>query len=198
MIGDFLTAGALALAVQSSQVESWGELAARVNGDNVAKGFWPPEGRNVGEMLALCHSEISEAADGWDSGTDGLLPDEKVPQFANVWIEIADCMIRLLDLFHVYGCDVDSLNVEDYRGRDEFNVSDLHPFDTNLMRVNKKLSAALEANRKNDKENFNGNLEDAFMFCWAILEEFEEPALEIIEAKLSYNRSRPFKHGKKY
>jgi len=50
------------------------------------KGFWDKE-RNVGEMIALCHSELSEALEGHRHG------DEK--NFAE---ELADTVIRIGDL----------------------------------------------------------------------------------------------------
>lgn len=170
----------------------WDALAVIVHADNVRKGFWPPEGRNFGEMLALAHSELSEAFDDWEHLR---APDEKVPQYCNTFVEIADCMIRLLDTMgHVKG-SVKDLNVEDYRESD-YGVSQYKSMGENLMLINSKLSGALEANRKLGETQ--GFLEDAFMLCWALLVEHNQDAQGIIDAKLAYNRSRPFKHGKSY
>lgn len=50
--------------------------------------------RNVPEMLALIHSEISEALEGYRKG----LMDDKLPHRSSIEVELADAMIRLCDL----------------------------------------------------------------------------------------------------
>lgn len=172
----------------------WDALAKVVHDDNVAKGFWPPEGRNYGEMIALAHSELSEAFDDWHNMRE---PDEKVPQYMNTFVEIADCMIRLLDTMGHTGGTVNELNIDDYADN-KYGMTQYQSMGDNLMLINSKLSNALEGHRKNDMERINGNLSDAFMLCWALMREHNQDAHGIIDAKLAYNRSRPFKHGKSY
>lgn len=173
---------------------NWDALAKIVHADNVAKGFWPPEGRNFGEMIALAHSELSEAHDDWDHKRE---PDEKCPQYMNTFVEVADCMIRLLDTMGSRGGSVNALNVMDYADSD-FGITQYRAMGDNLMRINSKLSAALEGYRKGDEDSVRGNLEDAFMMCFALMVAHNQDAMGIIDAKLAYNRSRPFKHGKKF
>jgi len=57
------------------------------------KGFWDGP-RNVAEMFALMHSEISEALEGLRHGN---LPDEHIPDFLSVEVEMADLVIRVMD-----------------------------------------------------------------------------------------------------
>lgn len=64
----------------------------KIIGDwNLYQGFWKSE--NVGEKIALMHSELSEAleADRKD------LPSDHLPDFAGVEEELADTIIRILD-----------------------------------------------------------------------------------------------------
>lgn len=50
--------------------------------------------RNVGEMLCLIHSEISEAMEGYRKN----LMDDKLPHRPMIEVELADAMIRIMDL----------------------------------------------------------------------------------------------------
>ncbi|MBY3756749.1 hypothetical protein GBZ26_08300 [Azospirillum formosense] len=50
--------------------------------------------RNVGEMLCLIHSEISEGMEGYRKG----LKDDKLPHRSMIEVELADALIRIFDL----------------------------------------------------------------------------------------------------
>lgn len=52
--------------------------------------------RNVGEMLCLIHSELSEAMEGHRKN----LMDDKLPHRPMIEVELADALIRILDLAH--------------------------------------------------------------------------------------------------
>lgn len=53
-----------------------------------------PIERNVGELLCLIHSEISEAMEGHRKG----LMDDKLPKRPMIEVELADALIRIFDL----------------------------------------------------------------------------------------------------
>lgn len=59
-----------------------------------SKGFWD-QGLNLGEKIALMHSELSEALEGIRKGNPR---DEHCPDFSSLEIELADAVIRILDL----------------------------------------------------------------------------------------------------
>ena len=73
----------------------------------VSKGWWE-EDRNIGELLALVHSEVSEALEEWRGG-EGLavirMEDGKPTGFP---VELADVLIRVADLAESAGIDLNA------------------------------------------------------------------------------------------
>jgi len=67
-----------------------------------------PIKRNVGELLMLCVSELSEALEGHRKG----LQDDKLPHRPMIEVELADCIIRCLDMGSGLGLDVPGALIE--------------------------------------------------------------------------------------
>lgn len=63
------------------------------------KGWWDSE-RNDGEMLCLIHSEISEALEALRAGNPA---DDKIPEFLGTEAELADVIIRIMDMAKARG-----------------------------------------------------------------------------------------------
>ena len=64
--------------------------------------------RNKGELIALMHSELSEALEGVRKN----LQDEKLPHRKAEEVELADLLIRVFDYCGAYGLDVGGAFVE--------------------------------------------------------------------------------------
>lgn len=73
-----------AIAILAEDIYAWAQ----------EKGFYENDVRNTGEVIALMHSELSEAL---EANRHGNLQDEHCPEFGNEVIEYADCIIRILD-----------------------------------------------------------------------------------------------------
>ena len=111
------------------------DLAAAIYGNARDRGFWEVE-RNMGEMLMLAVSELSEAleehraerppvwyqhrqpcavqSDGLPIPADELGPCSGAPvcKPEGVAVELADCLIRCLDTMHSLGVDIDAVVAE--------------------------------------------------------------------------------------
>lgn len=83
----------------SNFIGTFKHISARINVTAVEKGWWDKE-RNDGEIIALMHSELSEALEGLRHGNP---PDEHLPSFNSVEVELADTIIRIMDFAYARG-----------------------------------------------------------------------------------------------
>lgn len=67
--------------------------------------------RNFGEVVALMHSELSEALEADRKG----LMDDKLPNREGREVEFADCIIRILDTAAALGLDIAGAVIEKNR-----------------------------------------------------------------------------------
>ena len=119
-------------------------LADRVHATNVAAGWWTDlesgqstlHTRNVPEMLMLIVSEISEALEAVRKN----LMDDKLPHRPGLTVELADAVIRILDLA---GSRMAIERQKEYEWEGGYQP-EVHPFGTVLI----------------EKMDFNANRED--------------------------------------
>ena len=87
-------------------------LAQRIHDNARAKGFWDSEQRNFGEMLMLATSELSEALEEHRDGNPNVYYDALTGKPEGAAVELADCIIRVLDTMHSLGVDIDDVVAE--------------------------------------------------------------------------------------
>lgn len=85
---------------------------------SISKGWYPKEGRNIGELIALIHSELSEALEEArkllfkntknNNYTYFLIDEETQKEKPEGFsIEIADAVIRIADMCGYLGIDLE-------------------------------------------------------------------------------------------
>lgn len=101
---------------------SLNELRDRVHRDACSNGWWE-EPRSFGELIALVHSELSEAL---EDHRNGYAPDQWYPELSGkpvgIPTELADVIIRVLDMCGAYGIDIDRV----VQQKLEYNLSRGH------------------------------------------------------------------------
>ena len=99
---------------ERGRAEALTSLAKEIHQIAIDKGWWetPPK---FGETVALCHAELSEALEEYRAERPALWYEGAKPE--GVAVEMADCLIRILDWFGHTGLDVDGI----VRTKTEYN-----------------------------------------------------------------------------
>ena len=168
-------------------------------------GWWD-EPRTFGDCIALVHSELSEALEAYrEHGleTFGLYPyidtpyDEPPPKPEGLSYELADVVIRVADMVEGYHWDLDAVSIPEPEEWMEFSPTKSFGDWIGLCHM---------------------HASDALVEAWKPPERFQTPSVSLklvirtvqrmaahygidldaaIEAKMQYNRTRPYRHGGK-
>ena len=76
--------------------------------ENAKDHGWWNEPRTFGDIIALCHSELSEALESYRNG-EAMAWTNEAGKPEGVAVEMADCIIRILDWAGHEGMDMETL-----------------------------------------------------------------------------------------
>jgi hypothetical protein len=189
------------------------QWAKDIHQNAVDHGWWE-EDRPFEEIICLFHSELSEALEEFRNGhkldevyfmCDNGIPHEKDcpalelgicekcenPKPEGIPIELADCIIRILD----------------YSGRKDIPIEflvvttsmyyDIKNFGKFLANAHSYISKAFDEDETNDEVNKNINLANCIWLIYRFCELNNIDIDAAIEIKHEYNKTRPYKHGGK-
>ena len=145
-----------------------------------------PLNRNVGELLCLAHSELTEAWEGIEGIEDNLM-DDHLPHREMFVVELADTCVRIGDMFEGLKCTIDSDSYS-VGNRPNYRVAEW------LLTANKKISQAMEIDRKG-RDGFGQKLYEAFVVILFIFDNYysnldQLTMMDVIEEKMKYNAQR--------
>lgn len=201
---------------------NWNKFAAEVHRNAVEHGWWD-EKRSFGEIVALCHSELSEALeefrakrpmvwfacqnnavcceDGCGDWEDGIcLLGERSDKPEGIAVELADCIIRILDWFGEEEMNPDALVAE----AQQYMMCDVPvpiyaaSVGDHIARWHLLLSLAYSCwCRESGTEAAALRMALCIYEILAWAEENGVDMEAIIAQKHAYNKTRPYRHGGK-
>ena len=159
----------------------------------LGKGWWD-EPRTFGDLIALVHSELSEALEAY---RDEVLPSKPHLLSTKVASELADVVIRVADMAEWYGLDLASAFESLSEGASERDMS-MRTFGDWIATCHASFSLAFAV----WEYGFDGASWQEYLSegCHGVQRLAAHYGIDLdaaIEAKMEYNRGRPYKHGGK-
>ncbi|PZM63475.1 hypothetical protein [Paenibacillus dendritiformis] len=182
-------------------MKSINQLVQEAHQNAVNKGWWE-EPRTYGELIALVHSEVSEAledyrvgrkpAEVWYEKKDNYKKPCGIPS------ELADVCIRIFDIAGKYGwgrkLHKEVKELSEIPTQERWKQT---PFGGKLACIHMDLSSSLLEFDFNDRKQAVYYLGEAIVTVEKIAKEYGIDLERAIAEKMAYNATRPRRHGGK-
>lgn len=176
------------------------ELAKDIHELAVSKGWWEKE-RDFGEIIALCHGELSEALEEYRNNKPMLyykdfaglgVEIEKSEKPEGIAVELADTIIRIFDYCGKHDVDVDELIEQGDIRFTKLNVE----LPQLVAHCHWQLSQAYEQYLDCLDNIFEWLINCVYIILkWCELQGIN--ILDMVRIKHEYNKTRPYRHGNK-
>ncbi len=156
----------------------------------LSKGWWD-EDRTFGDLIALVHSELSEALEAY---RDEVLPSKPHLLSTKVASELADVVIRVANMAEWYGWKLGGsprFQFQRFGGLVSFGdwIATLHGVTAEAFGYSK--------NKDGEDGFIQGSLVELINGVERMAAHYGINLDAAIEAKMEYNRTRPYRHGGK-
>ena len=191
------------------------EMFHEIRAVNIDKG-WQPHALTAGEVLALLHSEVSEALDAYRvAGFDDITEYERTlygrgdhgenlhivvdnPKPEGVGSELADVLIRWIDNLDMFG--LAPADVPEHGGR--FGYSDrfgnvMNVLHDMISRFSVAYDSYLSCPLPGEVENYQRYYIRIFYYLEQLAEHFKIDLMAEYQRKLEFNKTRAYRHGGK-
>ena len=166
------------------------ELQKEAHAIAVAHGWWDEE-YAFGDLIALVHSELSEALEAY---RDEVLPSKPHLLSTKVASELADVVIRVANMAEWYGWKLGGsprFQFQRFGGLVSFGdwIATLHGVTAEAFGYSK--------NKDGEDGFIQGSLVELINGVERMAAHYGINLDAAIEAKMEYNRTRPYRHGGK-
>lgn len=182
--------------MEKQPLKTVNEMITKIHSTAVEKGFWEAS-QNIGEKIALVHSELSEALEVFEEWDEKKSKKKKDFKYFHFGEELADAVIRIFDVAGYLNLE---FNEDIITGHYKEHQRSFYAIPNEIAKIHKTISKALEEYRKQDKQMdiFAMHLELSCREINDLACSFNLNLNQSILMKMLKNKDRKKLHGKRF